>query len=74
MTGFDYVENVFYSHKNFNRPDLQSSPHQHFEQEVELLDSFFAERGKMNIFPNVYTVQSSRGLIFLPKKKKNIQE
>ncbi|KAK6627850.1 hypothetical protein RUM44_010329 [Polyplax serrata] len=45
MTGFDYVENVFYSHKNFNRPDLQSSPHQHFEQEVELLDSFFAERG-----------------------------
>ena len=47
MTGFDYVENVFYSHKNFNRPDLQSSPHQHFEHEVELLDSFFSDRGKI---------------------------
>ncbi|KAL0275275.1 UNVERIFIED_CONTAM: hypothetical protein PYX00_003179 [Menopon gallinae] len=45
MTGFDYIEDVFYSRKNFKRPDLQSSPHQHFEQEVELLDSFFADRG-----------------------------
>ena len=49
MTGFDYVEDVFYSRKNFKRPDLQSSPHQHFEHEVALLDSFFADRGMLSL-------------------------
>ncbi|KAK7869452.1 hypothetical protein R5R35_008170 [Gryllus longicercus] len=39
--GFDDVEDVFYSRKNFKRPDLQMSPHQAFEQEVALLDTFF---------------------------------
>lgn len=34
-------QDVFYSRKNFKRPDLQMSPHQAFEQEVALLDTFF---------------------------------
>ncbi|XP_021920742.1 S-adenosylmethionine decarboxylase proenzyme [Zootermopsis nevadensis] len=41
--GFDEVEDVFYSRKNFKRPDLQMSPHQAFEQEVALLDTFFKD-------------------------------
>ncbi|PNF23869.1 S-adenosylmethionine decarboxylase proenzyme [Cryptotermes secundus] len=41
--GFDEVEDVFYSRKNFKRPDLQMNPHQAFEQEVALLDSFFKD-------------------------------
>lgn len=40
-TGFDEVENVFYSRKNYKRPELQISPHQAFEEEVALLDTFF---------------------------------
>ncbi|KAJ9578565.1 hypothetical protein L9F63_005215 [Diploptera punctata] len=41
--GFDEVEDVFYSRKNFKRPELQMSPHQAFEQEVALLDTFFKD-------------------------------
>ncbi|XP_054268778.1 S-adenosylmethionine decarboxylase proenzyme [Macrosteles quadrilineatus] len=40
--GFDEVEDVFYSRKNFKRPDLQKNPHRSFEKEVTFLDSFFA--------------------------------
>lgn len=32
--GFTEVEDLFYSRKNFKRPDLQVTPHQHFDQEV----------------------------------------
>lgn len=35
--GFSEVEDLFYSRKNFKRPDLQVTPHQHFEQEVSLI-------------------------------------
>ncbi|XP_066992418.2 S-adenosylmethionine decarboxylase proenzyme [Anabrus simplex] len=41
--GFDEVEDIFYSRKNFKRPDLQLNPHQDFEQEVSLLDTFFED-------------------------------
>ncbi|XP_031370673.1 S-adenosylmethionine decarboxylase proenzyme [Apis dorsata] len=40
-TGFEEVENVFYSRKNYKKPELQISPHQAFEEEVGLLDTFF---------------------------------
>ncbi|XP_017791556.1 PREDICTED: S-adenosylmethionine decarboxylase proenzyme [Habropoda laboriosa] len=33
--------NVFYSRKNYKKPELQISPHQAFEEEVALLDTFF---------------------------------
>ncbi|KAG8231396.1 hypothetical protein J437_LFUL011332 [Ladona fulva] len=39
--GYDEVEDVFYSRKNFKRPDLQLAPHHSFEEEVALLDTFF---------------------------------
>ncbi|CAH1116296.1 unnamed protein product [Phaedon cochleariae] len=41
--GFTEVEDIFYSRKNFKRPDLQVMPHQHFDQEVALLDSLFPD-------------------------------
>ncbi|RZF45934.1 hypothetical protein LSTR_LSTR008311 [Laodelphax striatellus] len=39
--GFNEVEDVFYSRKNFKRPDLQKHPYSSFEQEVSFLDNFF---------------------------------
>ena len=42
-TGFDTIEDIFYSRKNFERPDLQLKPHRNFEQEVALLDEMFAD-------------------------------
>lgn len=39
--GFTEVEDLFYSRKNYKRPDLQITPHKHFDQEVTLLDSLF---------------------------------
>lgn len=39
--GYSDVEELFYSRKNFKRPELQVSPHRGFEEEVALLDSFF---------------------------------
>ncbi|XP_065337883.1 S-adenosylmethionine decarboxylase proenzyme isoform X2 [Cloeon dipterum] len=41
--GFDAVEDVYYSRKNYKRPELQQSPHCNFEQEVAVLDSFFKD-------------------------------
>ncbi|XP_022207409.2 S-adenosylmethionine decarboxylase proenzyme isoform X2 [Nilaparvata lugens] len=39
--GFNEVEDVFYSRKNFKRPDLQKHPYCSFEEEVSFLDNFF---------------------------------
>lgn len=39
--GYGEVDELFYSRKNFKRPELQISPHRGFEEEVALLDSFF---------------------------------
>ncbi|CAH1108250.1 unnamed protein product [Psylliodes chrysocephalus] len=41
--GFTEVEDLYYSRKNFKRPDLQVMPHQHFDQEVALLDTLFPD-------------------------------
>lgn len=41
IAGYKDVEDLFYSRKNFKRPELQVSPHRGFEEEVALLDSFF---------------------------------
>jgi S-adenosylmethionine decarboxylase len=38
---FDVVEDLFYSRKNFQRPELQHKIHQNFEHEVALLDKQF---------------------------------
>ncbi|XP_057341434.1 S-adenosylmethionine decarboxylase proenzyme isoform X2 [Microplitis mediator] len=42
-TGFDEVEDLFYSRKNYKRPELQMSPHCAFEEEVALLDTIFSD-------------------------------
>lgn len=41
IAGFDDVLDVFFSRKNFLRPELQPKPHSNFAMETELLDSFF---------------------------------
>ena len=55
-TGFDTIEDIFYSRKNFERPELQLKPHRSFEQEVALLDEMFADGaayclGTLNRYP-----------------------
>ncbi|XP_076275242.1 S-adenosylmethionine decarboxylase isoform X2 [Rhynchophorus ferrugineus] len=41
--GFTEVEDLFYSRKNYKRPELQVTPHQDFDQEVALLDAVFPD-------------------------------
>lgn len=41
LAGYTDIDYLFYSRKNFKRPELQVSPHRGFEEEVALLDSFF---------------------------------
>ncbi|XP_062534525.1 S-adenosylmethionine decarboxylase proenzyme-like isoform X1 [Armigeres subalbatus] len=43
IAGYGEIENLFYSRKNFKRPELQVSPHRGFEEEVAFLDSFFED-------------------------------
>ncbi|KAH8020390.1 hypothetical protein HPB51_001023 [Rhipicephalus microplus] len=43
LTGFNEVLDIFYSRKNFMRPELQNKPHTSFEDEVEVLDSLFQD-------------------------------
>jgi len=39
--GFDEVQDLFYSRKNYKRPELQQEPHRTFADEATLLDSMF---------------------------------
>uniref|UniRef100_A0A6P4E9R9 S-adenosylmethionine decarboxylase proenzyme n=1 Tax=Drosophila rhopaloa TaxID=1041015 RepID=A0A6P4E9R9_DRORH len=39
--GFEVVADLFYSRKNFTRPEAQITPHQGFTEEVTYLDSIF---------------------------------
>ncbi|CAG0892877.1 unnamed protein product [Darwinula stevensoni] len=39
--GFDTVQDMFYSRKNFTRPELQPQPHNNFQEEVSVLDQLF---------------------------------
>lgn len=43
IAGYKEIEDLFYSRKNFKRPELQVSPHRGFEEEVAFLDSFFED-------------------------------
>lgn len=40
-TSFDEVEDIFYSRKNFMRPELQKVPHTSFEEETRILSELF---------------------------------
>jgi S-adenosylmethionine decarboxylase len=35
------IEDLFYSRKNYKRPELQVSPQRGFDEEVEFLDQYF---------------------------------
>lgn len=37
------LQDIFYSRKNFARPELQLKPHRSFKQEVATLDKIFAD-------------------------------
>ncbi|XP_011213981.2 S-adenosylmethionine decarboxylase proenzyme [Bactrocera dorsalis] len=41
--GFTEITDLFYSRKNFSRPELQAFPHRGFCEEVEYLDTVFEE-------------------------------
>lgn len=41
LTGYEEIDDLFYSRKNYKRPELQVSPHRGFEEEVAYLDQFF---------------------------------
>ncbi|XP_073988956.1 S-adenosylmethionine decarboxylase [Rhodnius prolixus] len=41
--GFCEIDELFYSRKNFKRPDLQKNPHRSFKQEVAYLDTLFTD-------------------------------
>lgn len=41
FTGFDEVYDVFYSHKNFERPELQKDSYHTFKLEIQSLDFIF---------------------------------
>ena len=43
MMTFLFLQDIYYSRKNFARPELQQTPHRSFEQEVALLDELFAD-------------------------------
>ena len=37
---FEFQE-IFYSRKNFQRPELQKPPHKNFSEEVKILEKYF---------------------------------
>ncbi|XP_064080199.1 S-adenosylmethionine decarboxylase proenzyme-like isoform X3 [Macrobrachium nipponense] len=39
--GYDTVQDLYYTRKNFKRPELQISPHRTFEEEASILDQLF---------------------------------
>ncbi|XP_053694088.1 S-adenosylmethionine decarboxylase proenzyme [Sabethes cyaneus] len=43
IAGYSEIADLFYSRKNFKRPELQVSPHRGFDEEVAFLDSFFED-------------------------------
>ena len=38
---FIVLQEIFYSRKNFQRPDLQKPPHKNFSEEVKILEKYF---------------------------------
>ncbi|XP_063700816.1 S-adenosylmethionine decarboxylase proenzyme isoform X2 [Culicoides brevitarsis] len=41
--GYAEIEDLFYSRKNYKKPELQCSPHRAFDEEVAFLDQYFED-------------------------------
>lgn len=41
MRFISYLQDIYYSRKNFKRPELQVTPHRTFKEEAETLDNYF---------------------------------
>lgn len=72
LAGYTDVEHLFYSRKNYKRPELQVSPHRGFEEEVTLLDSLF-DNGRAYCLGSInrdcwylYTYTREGGIAALP--------
>lgn len=64
IAGYTKVAELFYSRKNFKRPELQQSPHRGFEEEVAMLDTFFDD-GRAYCLGSVSVNNSVQDLLIL---------
>ena len=42
------MQEIFYSRKNFQRPELQKPPHKNFSEEVKILEKYFGAGAGLN--------------------------
>ncbi|XP_050347586.1 S-adenosylmethionine decarboxylase proenzyme [Nymphalis io] len=76
--GHSRVQNVFYSRREFARPTAQLKPHDNFDSEVELLDSFFGDGRAYIMGPEkdcwyLYTLLPLEGTVdALEKEQQNV--
>lgn len=75
IAGYEEIEDLFYSRKNYKRPELQVSPHRGFEEEVAYLDQYFDD-GRAYCLGSIngecwylYTVNRGGGAINTNKNK-----
>ncbi|XP_032519221.1 S-adenosylmethionine decarboxylase proenzyme [Danaus plexippus] len=76
--GYSRVENVFYSRREFARPAEQLKPHDNFDSEVELLDSFFGDGRAYIMGPEgdcwyLYTLLPLEGTVAALEKEQHHQ-
>ncbi|XP_063537453.1 S-adenosylmethionine decarboxylase proenzyme [Cydia strobilella] len=80
VAGHARVDNVFYSRREFARPLAQLRPHDNFDSEVELLDSFFGDGRAYIMGPEkdcwyLYTLLPLEGTVdALEKEERNSRE
>lgn len=63
FAGFDEVQDLFYSRKNYKRPELQREPHRTFTDEAALLDSMF--HGQLHQVLHSFAIHVMRGHVLL---------
>ncbi|CAG9788528.1 unnamed protein product [Diatraea saccharalis] len=80
VAGHERVHNVFYSRREFARPHAQLKPHDNFDSEVELLDSFFGDGRAYIMGPEkdcwyLYTLLPLEGTVdALEKEQREVSE
>lgn len=79
LAGHARVHNVFYSRRHFARPHMQLAPHDRFDTEVELLDSYFGEGSAYIMGPlkdcwYLYTLLPLEGTVGALEKEQSEQK